>query len=192
MDGRRAWRAMPLAPADDPPSICLQPPPPHPSWAPEAGLYIVRFRRYAPAAAHRASVAAALRRTPRRAWAWTPRSNPAAAHPTDFGLVRLTPRAKVGGGKWWMVGGVGRPARPRATPPPPLFQAALAAAPSVRDIHPERKLTRALAWVEAADPRATRGSAVADFVPDPRPANASSSNGLWADAGGAVRKRPGR
>jgi hypothetical protein len=32
---------------------------------------------------------------PRRGWTWRARDNPAAAHPTDFGVMTLTAAAKV-------------------------------------------------------------------------------------------------
>lgn len=150
------------------------------------GTYIVRFTHYAPHADHEAAVGGALAgRVARREWAWRPRSNPGAALPTDFGVVALTAAAKVR--KW------GERERETVcvirsidgflfTNPCSLLQAALLAAPFVRDIHPERKLTRSLAWVDAAQ---EAGDAP---PPPPPPCNCS----LCVGADGAVVKRPGR
>lgn len=54
------------------------------------GLYIVRFRQYRMAADHLAALQAALAYgSPPDSWQWVERHNPAAAFPTDFGLLRL-------------------------------------------------------------------------------------------------------
>ena len=86
------WRL----PADAPPAGAAAPPPPRPAAVSPAAAHIVRFREYLHAAEHRARLEAAL--PPAAAgWAWVPRDNPAAALPTDFGLVRLTAGGGAGG-----------------------------------------------------------------------------------------------
>lgn len=61
------------------------------------GSYIVRFKEYRMAADHHAELQAALggRGAPEGlaagGWEWVPRNNPAAAHPTDFALLRMAP-----------------------------------------------------------------------------------------------------
>jgi hypothetical protein len=55
-------------------------------------LFIVRFTRYEMAADHLAAIQAALAGAPDAplgSWEWVERRNPAAAYPTDFGLLRL-------------------------------------------------------------------------------------------------------
>lgn len=54
----------------------------------EGATYIVRFTSYKMAADHEAALAGALK-SPSTAWRWVPRHNPAAALPTDFGLLHL-------------------------------------------------------------------------------------------------------
>ncbi len=53
------------------------------------------------AEAHRAALQAALPGSGSGGWEWVQRRNPAAAFPTDFGLLRLAPAGeaalKVGG-----------------------------------------------------------------------------------------------
>lgn len=100
-------------------------PSPSASWqAHDAdGLWIVRFKKYRMAAEHRAALEAALAGASPpvgpRAWAWVERRNAAMRFPTDFGLVR--------------VAGDAGP-----------IKAALEALPFVKDVHPERRLTRAM------------------------------------------------
>lgn len=56
------------------------------------GLYIVRFHEYRMAADHRAALTQALSAAAPSSsggWEWVERRNPAAAHPTDFALLRL-------------------------------------------------------------------------------------------------------
>jgi membrane-bound transcription factor site-1 protease len=119
------WRL----PADAPPAGAAPPPLPRPAAAAPAAAHIVRFREYLHAAEHRTRLEAAL--PPAAAgWAWVPRDNPAAALPTDFGLVRLT----AGGG----AGGA-------------AALAALAALPFVRDVHADAMIRRSpLAFREEA------------------------------------------
>lgn len=87
----------------------------------------------------------------------------------------------------------------------PTSQASLAAVPGVRDVHPQRRLTRALAWYDdkasggggRPAPAAGGGNTTTTTTSGPTLDFASSppgSTGLWADpaAGGAIRKRPGR
>ena len=66
--------------------------------APE-GLYIVRFREYAMAEAHHTALQTALTGGSSSGdsggWEWVERRNPAAAHPTDFGLLRLAPAGEA-------------------------------------------------------------------------------------------------
>ena len=59
----------------------------------------------------------------------------------------------------------------------------------MRDIHPERKLTRALAWVPGADEAAggEEGGGGA-----PAGANRTTACALCVDDRGSVIKRPGR
>lgn len=57
----------------------------------EGATYIVRFTSYKMAADHKAALAGALK-SPGAAWRWVPRHNPAAALPTDFGLLHLPGR----------------------------------------------------------------------------------------------------
>ena len=78
-----------------------------------------------------------------------------------------------------------------------FFQSALAAVPGVRDVHPQRRLTRALAWYDRAGE--------AEAPPPPQPAGNASASFDFASTGGAaflartpgsttssILKRPGR
>jgi len=74
------------------------PPPSHGTWDAIDGDWIVRFTAYKPADQHVAALAASLGPTTPATWAWVDRANPAAALPTDFGVVRLgagSPLTKV-------------------------------------------------------------------------------------------------
>ena len=83
-----------------------------------------------------------------------------------------------------MCEGRRRITNPLLSPP----QAALLAAPFVRDIHPERKLTRALAWVKTA-PEAAE---VVDAAASAAPPAFNASCALCVGPDGAMVKRPGR
>jgi membrane-bound transcription factor site-1 protease len=153
------WRL----PADAPPAGAAAPPPPRPAAVSPAAAHIVRFREYLHAAEHRARLEAAL--PPAAAgWAWVPRDNPAAALPTDFGLVRLS-----GGG-----GPGGAAAR--------AALAALAALPFVRDVHADALIRRSpLAFREEEDLELDLAAGAGAFGPCAPGA-----------APGCVLKRPGR
>ena len=85
-----------IAPRPIPPPVPPPSPPQQPAWTPVPATYIVRFTHYAPQADHAAAAAAVLAASvPRRGWTWRARDNPAAAHPTDFGVMTLTAAAKV-------------------------------------------------------------------------------------------------
>ena len=81
----------PAQPSPPPPPPT--PPPTHGTGDAITGTRIVRFAAYRPAADHVAALTAALGRPGPATWAWVARPNPAAALPTDFGVVR------VGGGR---------------------------------------------------------------------------------------------
>ena len=55
-----------------------------------ASQFIVRFKDWAMAEVHHSRLSAALPGEG-TGWQWVPRSNKAAGHPTDFGLVRMLP-----------------------------------------------------------------------------------------------------
>lgn len=59
------------------------------------GLHIVRFKSYEMAGQHRAALTAALGGGAAGGWEWVERHNPAAAYPTDFGLLRLDEEAEA-------------------------------------------------------------------------------------------------
>lgn len=144
---------------------------------------------------HRATVAAALHslqaanasnpaRSTQQAWRWIERHNKAAAYPTDFGLLACNPAVvdalKVRTRARWSLF-CAHPARhvvPRHRALPWSrsscrgLQACLLREARVKDIHPDRQLTRSLAWDSSGG--AFGGS-------------------LHHDASdGTIRKRPGR
>ena len=62
------------------------------AWEAVEGEFIVRFREYRMAAEHRAALEAGLGAgglPGALSWQWVERHNSAAAHPTDFGLLRI-------------------------------------------------------------------------------------------------------
>jgi len=84
--------------------IPAQPPPPaspHGTWDVVDGEWIVRFTAYAPAGSHISALTAALGVPSSQTagggatWAWVDRPNPAAAFPTDFGVIRLGAASKL-------------------------------------------------------------------------------------------------
>lgn len=86
-----------------------------------------------------------------RAWRWVPRDNPAAAFPTDFGVLRLVVDGESGSAA---AAATSSPSPPTSLSPSPSEReviSALRSLPFVRDVHAQRKLTRALAWVDAAN-----------------------------------------
>ncbi|KAK9806804.1 hypothetical protein WJX72_003461 [[Myrmecia] bisecta] len=111
------------------------------------------------AAEHRASLIAAVE-GPGSNWTWVDRNNAAARFPTDFGVVSIQPAAAAS------------------------VQVHLAALPFVRDVHPDRMISRApLAHVEDDDDDDAAEAGADDHAV-----------GLEADAAEspAVGKRPGR
>lgn len=92
----------------------------------------------------------------------------------------------------------------RQPPQKKTIQASLAAVPGVRDVHPQRRLTRALAWYDSGSGSGGSGGSGGHHPPDGNTTTPTTptfdfalspqSAGLWADpaAGGAIRKRPGR
>ncbi len=107
---------------------------PQPDLAQIAGpRLIVRFRSYAPSHQLRATLAHELGpegpsppHGPGSGWAWVERRNPAAAHPTDFALIGVSPASRDA-----VVGRL----------------EAAAAAGRLRDVHPDRPYKGKLAWV---------------------------------------------
>lgn len=149
---------------------------------------------------------------PAPAWRWVPRDNPAAAFPTDFGVLRLGGESSGKGAS----DAAASAASAALSPPPPssssssLFRpsppspstaevlAALRSLPFVRDVHAQRKLTRALAWVDAANKEeeeeretAPSSSTNTNNNDDKRPAFSALSSLFDAGRGG-ILKRPGR
>ncbi|EFN59013.1 hypothetical protein CHLNCDRAFT_33771 [Chlorella variabilis] len=139
------------------------------------GLYIVRFRQYRMAADHLAALQAALAYgSPPDSWQWVERHNPAAAFPTDFGLLRL--------------------AAPEAA-----LKSRLEQLPFVKGVHPERRLTRSL--LAAPEPGAeqqeehAQDAAAADAArPGTQfaPCSSSSSGGVGSLEQACASKRQGR
>eukprot|EP00887_Chlorella_sp_A99_P005260 scaffold1.g5260.t1 len=140
------------------------------------GLYIVRFRCYRMAREHAAALTAALPGGGAR-WRWVERRNAAMRFPTDFGLVRI------------------------AGEPGPV-QAELERLPFVKDVHPERRLTRQLLHQEEADGRSQQQQPQQQQQqqqqwgpggPAQEPGQFGPCDATGADAGEhCVRKRPGR
>ena len=166
------------AATDSPPREANQSPPPPPSaTAPRVATeflddrYIVRFRDYRMVGVHRASLERVLG-PPRNAadldanlyahddppadpapavaparWEWVERRNKAAKHPTDFAVVRLggaddaTTRAPSPSDS--------APGASLTVTELDAITARIAAAPGVRDVRREQKLTRSLAWDES-------------------------------------------
>lgn len=63
------------------------------TWEPVDGLFIVRFKAYRMAAAHRDELTDGLKDV-REHWQWVDRDNKAAQYPTDFGLLRIASSAR--------------------------------------------------------------------------------------------------
>eukprot|EP00884_Botryococcus_braunii_P003885 jgi/Botrbrau1/13498/Bobra.0082s0091.1 len=99
-------------------------------WEEVAGEYIVRFNTYRMAEEHRRLLADSL--AGEDGWAWIPRSNAAAKFPTDFGLVRLELHRVAS------------------------LLALVAGVAGVKDVHPQRRMTRALSWDSSAVRSPTR------------------------------------
>ena len=74
---------------------------------------------------------------------------------------------------------------PEKRPPLSFTQAQLLSISSVRDVHPDRQLTRGLAW--------DSGSAASAEAEEPQ-VDGQCSRGLltWEEDGDRIRKRPGR
>ncbi|KAL2607535.1 hypothetical protein R1flu_026108 [Riccia fluitans] len=89
-----------------------------------AGEYIVRFREYRDAHTHRHALEQAVGS---EGWEWVERNNPAAAFPTDFGLLRIPDSQRE------------------------LVLSRLAGARIVRDVSHQMKFTRGLASETDAD-----------------------------------------
>ena len=151
-------------------------------------------------------------------WRWVPRDNPAAAFPTDFGVLRLG----EGGSASFAAASAASAASAAAAPSPPTSSsppspspspaevlAALRSLPFVRDVHAQRKLTRALAWVDAANKgegaereekeggekenaSASSSASLASSNNDKRLSAFSALSSLFDAGGGKILKRPGR
>ncbi|CAL8462817.1 g2351 [Coccomyxa elongata] len=125
------------------------------SWEEVGGMFIVRFTEYKMAVEHRRRLEEGLAGSQIH-WNWVDRQNSAAQHPTDFGLLNInvtdvdTAKAALGGLSF------------------------------VKDVHPERRVTRALMWAEGDSSHDSEGRAGCS---------------LWQEDGdvhAAIRKRPGR
>ena len=132
--------------------------------------YIIRFKEYKMADQHRSQLQQHLRGWSSQDWRWVARRNAAAKFPTDFALLELdSPNlhaVKVGPGvpsTTAVTNALGRPSRAplsmnlqRSAPKRSqldevvLLQASIVSSPSVKDIHPEFRVTRSLA--READP----------------------------------------
>jgi len=71
------------------------PPPTHGTWDAIDGDWIVRFTAYKHSHEHVAALAESLGPPTPTSWAWVDRANPAAALPTDFGVIRLGGGSKL-------------------------------------------------------------------------------------------------
>lgn len=135
----------------------------------------MRFTQYLPASEHHASLSAALPGEG-HLWFWVPRHNPAAAHPTDFGLLAL------------------------ATGEAKRIGLGLSHLQAVRDVHADKRLSGSLLWSPEgplagafADSRAARqassegssGSAASDTP-------AATARGLRSDAAAAAAAEGGK
>ena len=150
-------------------------------------------------------------------WRWVPRDNAAAAFPTDFGVLRLGESDAAAAAAASPAAASSASGAAASAPSPPTSSSsssssspstaevltALRSLPFVRDVHAQRKLTRALAWVDAANKEEGNGGDVSSLSPSQPPQSSKNSDddekqpALSAlsslfDAGGKILKRPGR
>lgn len=97
------------------------------SGSDKPATWIVRFKGYQDAEVHHKTLATAV---PGEgvAWRWVKRNNAASRHPTDFGLISVSPGHHA------------------------AVAAQIAGVPGVRDMHPDRQFTGKLHWVPDKGP----------------------------------------